>query len=159
MTSVVLSALLTARVLAWWKHFGNIIEISYLAVCVLINECAASDAINYPLSDRLGDQTIIISVLIEAIQRKEEDLTYAQFPISFANILSGMVFGSSFSFPSIIRLKVKEKQRKKVSVKIIRAFKYKLRSFGQSSTVIWEINIWSLCDHVKYQVKKYMHEL
>lgn len=46
-------------------------------------------------------------------QRKEGDLTYAQFPISFANIFRGIVLGSSFSFPSSIRLHVGKNKAKR----------------------------------------------
>lgn len=107
---------------------GNISEAlwKYVAIRVLINDSTATDVINYPLKDRPGHQTIFISVLMEAKQRQEEKLTYAQFPISFANIFSGMVLGSSFSFPSVIRLSVEEKQRKEASDKIKRSFEYKI---------------------------------
>lgn len=79
---------------------------------------------NYPLKDRLGDQTLFMFVLIAAIKITEGRtyLTYAQFPISFANIFRGIVLGSSFSFPSVSRLCVGEKQRKEVNVKIKIAF-------------------------------------
>ncbi len=59
MTSVVLSVLLTASVLAWWKHLGKHNGKIKLFVCY-INGSTASDVINYLLKDRLGDQTILI---------------------------------------------------------------------------------------------------
>lgn len=92
---------------------GNISEAlwKYVAVRVLINDSTAADVINYRLKGRPDHQTIFISVLMEAKQGEEEMLTYAQFPISFANIFSGMVLGSSFSFPSVIRLSVQRKNK------------------------------------------------
>lgn len=95
-TSVVLSVLLTASVLAWRKHYGNI----YLFVCYI------NGVINYPLKDRLGDQTIFIFVLIEAIKIWEE--RRESYICTISNILSkylqrnrlGVVLLFSLSYPA-----------------------------------------------------------
>lgn len=92
MTSVVLSMLLTTSVLAWWEHYGNMHQ-----------KCCRS----YELPENV----------IKYNKKKEKNHTYAQFPMSFANIFRGMVLGSSFFFPSLIRLIGGEGQSKGGDVK------------------------------------------
>lgn len=87
MTSLVLSVLLTASVLAWRdkRNFLHLQNLWLVAMLVI----KTGKYVSWK----------------KQRQRKEENLTYAQFPISFANIFRGIVLGSSFSFPSINRLR------------------------------------------------------
>lgn len=97
MTSLVLSVLLTASVLAWRdkRNFLHLQNLWLVAMLVI----------------KTGK-----FISWKKRQRKEENLTYAQFPISFANIFRGIVLGSSFSFPSIIRLRDGNLERKRTRI-------------------------------------------
>lgn len=87
MTSSVLSALLTASVLACGEKFWSAVLICYVKYHKLAHR----------RTGRGGDVDVVLT-------EREEELTYAQFPTSLAKIFRGTVLGSSLSFPSRIPL-------------------------------------------------------
>lgn len=111
MTSSVLSALLTASVLACrGKLLRNVIE-AQPDVCYIKN----------PKRSRRRTERrrgVHVALTAEKTKRgKRRDLTYAQFPTSLAKIFRGTVLGSSLSFPSRIPLKRRKGARLRIKTR------------------------------------------